>query len=473
MSSPYKVESPAFGNPYIFCNPQRIHHCKLQVTAMISVPSKVPSLISTDRGSIDLVQGRKLESLQFDERTGRIRVEDILDKIKAIPFKDAIEIFRIMEKDAGNWTLSDFNDLLMALVTANESDLALELYSNVASSGLALPLNCWTFSIMIRCCCKKNDLDEAQRVLHHMVKNGYSPNVITFTTLIHSLCKRGKLQNAFEVFAVMGRIGCKPTKKTIRPDIYSYTAVMDGFCKVGRSNEAMELLNQAQEVGLVLNVVTFNTLFTGYNKEGRPQQGFRVLKLMKEKNCMPDSISYSTLLSGLLKWGKIRAALRVYKEMVAIGFEVDGKMMSTLLRGLCMNSWKEKDLIQDAYQVFDKMKSGVSIIDHSTHGFVIRTLSMGKKLEEALEHLQEMIRMGYIPRTITFNNVIQAFCLEGKIREALVVLVIMYENGKIPSRTSYDSLVKEFNQQGRLLGACNVYGAALKQGVVPHRIPLG
>ena len=176
-------------------------------------------------------------------------------------------------------------------------------------------------------------------------------------------------------------------------------------------------------------------------------------------------------MSELLKWGKIRAALGVYKEMAGIGFEVDGRMMSTLLRGLCMKSWKEKDLVQDAYQVFEKM-SGVSIIDHSTYGFVIRTFCMGKKIEEALDHLQQMIRIGYIPRTITFNNVIQALCMEGKIREALVVLVIMYENGKIPSRTSYDILVKEFNQQGRLLGACNVYGAALKQGVVPHRIPL-
>ncbi|XVF65944.1 hypothetical protein PTKIN_Ptkin09bG0291700 [Pterospermum kingtungense] len=173
---------------------------------------------------------------------------------------------------------------------------------------------------------------------------------------------------------------------------------------------------------------------------------------MKEKNCMPDGISYSTLLNGLLKWGKIRAALGVYKEMVGIVFVVDGRMMSTLLRGLCAKSWKENDLVQDAYLVFEKMRSRVSSIDHSTYGFVIRTLCRGKKMEEALDYLQQMIRMGYVPRTITFNNLIRALCLEGKISEALVVLVIMYENGKIPSRTSFDSLVKEFEKTGSVVG---------------------
>ena len=161
---------------------------------MISVPSKNPrittssrSLSSCDKGSVDLVKGGKLESLHFDEITGRIQVVNFLDKIKAIPFKDRSEILSIMEKDAGNWTLSDFNRLLIALVTENEPDLALELYSNVESCGSALAPNCWTFSILVRCCCKKNDLDEAQRVLHHMMESGYSPNVITFTTLINSL----------------------------------------------------------------------------------------------------------------------------------------------------------------------------------------------------------------------------------------------------------------------------------------------
>ncbi|OMP12150.1 hypothetical protein CCACVL1_00100 [Corchorus capsularis] len=144
---------------------------------MVSVPSKTPTLTAPsrsliDRSSMDSTKGGKLESLNLDGKTGKFQFEDFLEKVKAIPFKGSSEILSIMQKEAGNWTLSDFNGLLMALVTADEPDLALELFANVASCGLTLAPNCWTFSIMIRCYCKKNDLDEAQRILHDMMENG-------------------------------------------------------------------------------------------------------------------------------------------------------------------------------------------------------------------------------------------------------------------------------------------------------------
>ncbi|XP_043699963.1 pentatricopeptide repeat-containing protein At1g62930, chloroplastic-like [Telopea speciosissima] len=161
----------------------------------------------------------------------------------------------------------------------------------------------------------------------------------------------GRLQKAFEIFEVMGRIGCQPTAQTYncllnglcyrgrveeacellmkiknsskKPDIYTYTVVMDGFCKVGRSDEAMELLKEGLEMGQNPTMVTFNTLFNGYCKEGRPLEGISLLKQIKERDCHPDYITYSTLLHGLLKWSEIPAALQIYKEMLELGFEIN------------------------------------------------------------------------------------------------------------------------------------------------------
>ncbi|KAJ0027932.1 hypothetical protein Pint_35068 [Pistacia integerrima] len=260
------------------------------------------------------------ESLDFKEIPHGLQAQKFMDAIK-----DKTDIFSCIKRDGRNWTISDFNDLLMALVTANELEIALKLYSEIPSYGLAP--DSWTFSIML---------------------------------------------------------------------------------------------------------------------------------------------SYSTLLYGLLRWGETRAALITFKEMVDFGIEVDERMMNTLLRGLCMKSWEEKDLLEDAYQVFEKMNF---IMDPGTYGMVIRALCVGKKTDEALIHLQHMVRRGYVPRTITFNNVIQAFCHEGKVDDALLVVLLMNEHGKIPSRTSYDILIKKLNQQERSSGACIVYGAALKQGVLPHRVP--
>ncbi|CAN6715390.1 unnamed protein product [Malus baccata var. baccata] len=348
-------------------------------------------------------------NLGFDDAASRLQVQNFIDGIKAL-------------KDGCFQTVSEFNSLLMALVIAEEPDIALSLFDEISSAHWLVP-DSVTFSFLLR------------GGLIHMVENGFYPDPATFTVLVNSLCKR------------------------VKPDIYTFSAVMDGFCKVGRSDEAMELLDEAMEIGLIPDVVSLNALFHGYCKEGRPMEGLNVSKKMKEMNCIPDCITYSSLLHGLLKWRKIRNAIRVYEEMVENGFEVEERLMNNLVRGLY------------AHQLFKRMRSGHSGIDASTYGLMIQSLCMGKKVDEALVSLQGMVRTGYSPWIVTFNNVIQGLCVEGKVFDALLVLSIMYEGGRATSRVSHNPVIHELNRRGTFLGACSVYGAALKRGVIPNKIP--
>lgn len=333
-----------------------------------------------------------------------------------------------------------------------------------------------------------------------MVEKRFEPNVAIFTDLINCLSKRGRMQKALEVFQVMASVKCEPTTHTyncllkglcyvgrieeaykmlmnmkksssIKPDIYTYTSVMNGFCKVGRSDEALELLDEAVGMGLVPNVVTYNTLLNGYFKEGRPLEGIGLLNKMKMRNCVPDYISYSTLLHGLLKWSKIHAASGIYKEMVSVGFQVEERMMNTLLRGLCRRSRTERELLSNAYEVFDRMKTGGYVIYPCACELAIEALCMGKQIDKALATLSEMIKSGHSPRMITVNNVIRPLCVQGNLVEALQILVLMHEESTMAIEFPFDILMDECNRQGIYMCSCTIYGAALKRGVVPQRKP--
>lgn len=510
-SHPSPIHSLIFSSPCFFRNNHNktqqgkllLHATTLSFSVRNSSESTLSIANATDRicpngVSIDRPIKEEPHSMDFDRRNTRLQVHNFVDRIRALPTSERIQIIHVFERERAFQNLSVFNDVLLALFIADEPDLALKLYCDISSYGM-VP-DSWTFSIIIKCHCKKNDPSEAKRVLEHMVEIGFQPSVVTFTILINSFCRRGKLQKAVEILEFMGRIGCKGNvqtyncllkglcyvgrvedayeflmkikKSSVKPDLYSYTAVMDGFCKVGRSDEAMELLVEALEMGMTPNVVTFNTLFNGYCKEGRPLEGIHLLKNMKERNCMPDYISYSTLLNGLLKWGKIHSALRIYREMVEAGFKVEERMMNTMLRGLCRRSWKEEGLLKNAHEVFEKMINAGCAIYPNTYGLVIQTLCVAKEVDKALMYLNEMVGFGYFPpRMITFNSVIRALCSEGRVDEALSILVLMCEGRRIPSRICYNLLIDEFNQQGRWLSACTVYGAALKRGVIPHKRP--
>ncbi|GER55712.1 pentatricopeptide repeat-containing protein [Striga asiatica] len=343
-----------------------------------------------------------------------------------------------------------------------------------------------------------NGSTETKTVPGHDVENGLGPDVATFTSLVNSFCEKGRIKDALEVFDVMSRTGCRPTintyncllkgicyvgrveealdliknikKSSLKPDMYTYTAVMDGLCKVGRSKEATDLLIEALEMELTPSVVTYNTLFNGYFKEGRPLCGFGLLLRMRERNCKPDYIIYSTLLHGLLKWGKTKAALSVYKEMVETGFRVDERMMNTLLRGLCRQARKKKERLKEAYRVFEHMRSGNYVVYACTYDLVVESFCNGKELDSAFENLNEMIRVGYSPKTFTFNFVMYGLCGVGEVDKALRVLMLMHVNRK-PNGIPFDFLINELNRLGRSLDACNVYGVALKRGVVPKSKP--
>ncbi|KAL5738962.1 hypothetical protein ACOSQ2_028142 [Xanthoceras sorbifolium] len=258
------------------------------------------------RGGSSVSEDKKDGSLDFAENPRGLLANKFMGGIKTLTSKERIGIFTSIVKDNSrrrNWTISEFNDLLMSLVTANEQEIALNLYCLMGWLGTRL-------------------LD--------IFDHGQVGRVAAFEMLVD----------------------IEKNDDAMKPDMHTYTAVTDGFCKGGRSSEAMGLLNEAVERGLRPSVVTFNTLFNGYCKEGMAMEGFSVLRFMKERNCVPDHISYSTLLYWLLRWGETRAALRVFKEMVGFGFEGDERMVNTLLRGLCIKSCKEKHVLEDAYQMF-------------------------------------------------------------------------------------------------------------------------
>lgn len=466
--------------------------------------SKTTPLLTTKTqnsgdGLIRLVeenQGVTIEQeYQKSNLDGKICELHLLHKIKASPIAQRNEILDVIKKDYKFETIATFNNFLLELYMADEVDFALKLFSD-----LSLEPNCGTFGLLIRCYCKKDDPIEAHRVLNEMVEKRFEPNVAIFTDLINCLSKRGRMQKALEVFQVMASVKCEPTTHTyncllkglcyvgrieeaykmlmnmkksssIKPDIYTYTSVMNGFCKVGRSDEALELLDEAVGMGLVPNVVTYNTLLNGYFKEGRPLEGIGLLNKMKMRNCVPDYISYSTLLHGLLKWSKIHAASGIYKEMVSVGFQVEERMMNTLLRGLCRRSRTERELLSNAYEVFDRMKTGGYVIYPCAYDLAIEAFCMGKQIDKALATLCEMIKSGHSPRMITVNNVIRPLCVQGNLVEALQILVLMHEESTMAIEFPFDILMDECNRQGIYMCSCTIYGAALKRGVVPQRKP--
>jgi len=101
-------------------------------------------------------------------------------------------------------------------------------------------------------------------VIHEMLDKGNNPNVITYTApaLIAGFCKKGKLQEAFQLLDVMVEIVHQPSDIT-------YNTLVDGFCKVGNLEKASELLQEMLEKGCRPDLIRYSTLIDGFCKNQR------------------------------------------------------------------------------------------------------------------------------------------------------------------------------------------------------------
>ncbi|KAK9179791.1 hypothetical protein WN943_028996 [Citrus x changshan-huyou] len=86
-----------------------------------------------------------------------------------------------------------------------------------------------------------------------------SPNLFTYSALIDGLFKNGHVEEAIALLQSLER-----DKKELNIEVYS--AVIDGLCRVGRL-EARKKLDQLAEKDLVPDVVTFNILINGICKK--------------------------------------------------------------------------------------------------------------------------------------------------------------------------------------------------------------
>ncbi|KAM1186697.1 hypothetical protein PS1_015964 [Malus domestica] len=199
-----------------------------------------------------------------------------------------------------------------------------------------------------------------------VVIHGVVPNLYVYTSLIKGLCKIGEMNLAFRLKEEMA------TKK-IKPDSAVNSTLISGLYNAGRKEEVSGLLDEMRLYGCKPDTVTFNALIHGLCKEKNFEAAYRVLDEMAEKGCEPDVISYNTIIGGLCKEGKWREANDLLEDLPRRGCTPDFVSYRTMFDGLC--DWRQ--------------------------------------FKEAALVLDEMVFKGFAPRLASTQKLVEVLCEEG------------------------------------------------------------
>ena len=148
-----------------------------------------------------------------------------------------------------------------------------------------------------------------------MISKGHEPNVVTYNTLIDGLCKEGKIDKAVDILHDM-------ISKGHEPNVVTYNILINGLCKKGEIDKAVDILHDMISKECEPNVVTYNTLIDGLCK--KRDIDFDDWYMISNRH-EPKDVIYKILVHGLLHEGEIEKAADVLDIMISKGLEPNGQ----------------------------------------------------------------------------------------------------------------------------------------------------
>ncbi|GAB2270335.1 hypothetical protein Dimus_005239 [Dionaea muscipula] len=115
------------------------------------------------------------------------------------------------------------------------------------------------------------------------MKLGVQPNVFVGSSLVDLYAKlSSSVEDARSAF-----------EDTHEPNVVSFTALMCGYLKSGRFNEALELFKSMPE----RNVITWNAIICGFSQSGQNEEALSLfIQMLKEGLVLPDQETFPCVI---------------------------------------------------------------------------------------------------------------------------------------------------------------------------------
>ncbi|CAA7398975.1 unnamed protein product [Spirodela intermedia] len=193
-----------------------------------------------------------------------------------------------------------------------------------ASSQLGWEVTAVNYNTVMSAFCEIREWAAVAELLVAMVKKGVAPDARTCNIVIYSLCRGGKLRKARRIMENGG----------FTPNAVTYNTLIDGFLAVGAAADADELLRRMLEENIEHDLVTYTIRIEHLCRERRSADARHLFGDLK-RHLSADLVVYSALIGGLVRNGDLSAGRMLLKEMLNQGLSPDVPTFDKLIRAHC------------------------------------------------------------------------------------------------------------------------------------------
>ncbi|KAK7260880.1 hypothetical protein RIF29_27179 [Crotalaria pallida] len=322
-----------------------------------------------------------------------------------------------------------FNTVIRAYAqTVDSKSTALHFYKTMLRYGV-VP-NKFTYPFVLKACAGITDLNLGQLVHGFVVKLGFEDCLHVQNTMVHMYCYcEGGDGYARKVF-----------DESPKSDSVTWSAMIGGYARLGRSAEAVGLFREMQVAGVRPDEITMvsvlsactdlgalelgkwlesyverkeitkslelcNALIDMFAKCGDVDKAMKLFRRMSTRTI----VSWTSVIDGLAMHGRGLEAVSLFDEMVERGVTPDDVAFIGVLSA-CSHS----GLVDKGHYYFNSMQKSFGIvpkIEH--HGCMVDLLSRAGLVREALEFVR---KMPIEPNQIIWRSIITACHARGELK---------------------------------------------------------
>ncbi|KAL6965968.1 hypothetical protein U1Q18_047589 [Sarracenia purpurea var. burkii] len=210
----------------------------------------------------------------------------------------------------------------------------------------------------------------------------------------------GRLDDACALFKVMKGHGCFP-------NAVAYTTLLDGVCRFGSLEVALDLLQEMEnEGGDCSSNVGDNQHFDkgGLCTEGHLEEAYKLIDKVVAGGSVSNGECNSSLVVSLLRIKKLVEPEKLFRGMLASAMKLDGLASNTMIKGLCLDG-----LALDGFYLYNEIdKLGfLSSIDLDIYSILLDGLCRESHLANCARLAQLMVERRIQLKALYVDDIIE------------------------------------------------------------------
>jgi len=231
-----------------------------------------------------------------------------------------------------------YSTILKGFAISRQPEKLIQVYTEMREREIAC--NTISYNTMLDACAKCGAMDRVPQLLEDMkeARPRVEPDVITYSTIVKGYCMSGDVDKAFQVLQEMKRDGKHA------PDEILYNSLLDGCAKQHRLDDALTLLDDMQDSGVVPSNFTLSIMVKLLGRSRRLNQAFTMVEtICKENGFRPNIFVYTTLIQACIQNRQLGRAITLHDQVLSDGgCAPDQKTYTTLARGCLQVGAMEK-----------------------------------------------------------------------------------------------------------------------------------